>query len=159
DVLRPADQTEPEPELECTKQSILAIDASLRKSLLESYLRQLVARISRQAVDAMTSSHSLACMGMDSLMVVELQQRLSCHLEVRLSIADLLEVDISGVADSVLKQIEESSGVAGPGRMVAGERPSVLPLSLSQEQIWLWQQLSPEGFAYNELAVIELAGE
>src|SRR5205807_7722802 len=42
DVLRPADQTEPEPELECTKQSILAIDASLRKSLLESYLRQLV---------------------------------------------------------------------------------------------------------------------
>ena len=111
-------------------------------------------------------------LGGSSLLVARLATEIAAELQVTVTLADLLRARtvaaIAEIAD------ERAAGRADPETAPAGlERDSApslppvrpgrrdrpVPLSLQQERVWFFEQLSPGNLAYNFQATVSLRGE
>lgn len=60
-----------------------------RRSLLEIYLRQLVAQARGVSITQIVATHNLADLALDPIMAIELKQRIKTDLEIDLAITSL----------------------------------------------------------------------
>jgi len=89
-----------------TLQTILAAAQQERLSLVETYLRELVAGVLRTPAHRLDVSQPLTTLGLDSLMAIELKNRLELELKVRIPIVTFLQgPSIEQFARQVLEQI------------------------------------------------------
>ncbi len=91
------------------RQLILAAEPGKRREMMESYLHRQTARVLGLAASRLDPQRSLTTLGFDSLMAVELRNRVETDLEVTLPLVELLQgpttVQLSGM---LLEQVTAS---------------------------------------------------
>ena len=113
-------------------------------------------------------------LGGTSLIVARLAAEITAELQVTVTLADLLRARtvaaIAAIVDERTGQADLQIVGAGPERDSApsapplppvrpGRRDRPVPLSLQQERVWFFEQLSPGNLAYNFQATVSLHGE
>jgi amino acid adenylation domain-containing protein len=117
-------------------------------------------------------------LGVTSLLVGRLAAQITAELKATVSLADLLGArTVTAIADMVDERASDPGGQAaavatptpdspptaptvpaGPP-VRRGRRDRPIPLSLQQERVWFFEQLSPGNLAYNFQATVSLHGE
>ena len=110
-------------------------------------------------------------LGGTSLLVGRLAAQIAVELQVEVSMADLLRVRtvaaIAGIVDERACQQATAASPEPDSRSAAPARPPIrlarrdrpIPLSMQQERVWFFEQLSPGNLAYNFQATVSLHGE
>jgi len=147
-------QDEPAPEEHeesFIRRALLFAEPGKRLPLMESYLLEQISQISKIKIARLRSTRSLASFGIDSLMAVELKNRIEADLELTVPLtAFLQEGGVAQLADALLEQLSEPVVFNSSSPSVAKTQPSEdQPLSYVQQSIWFLHQLAPELAAYN----------
>ncbi len=102
------------PQDEAATQLLLIIDPAERQAGLEAYLRDLAARTLRlDDARRLPTNQSLTALGMDSIMAVELKNRIEAHLPLTLSVAELIVgVSVAELAGKLNAQLEVDEEIA-----------------------------------------------
>ena len=87
-----------------------------RRQLVMAFLSEQVAKVlALGPTQAVPADRSLLDMGMDSLMAMELRNRIAGAVEVRIAVADLLEGPTTGqLAATILQALTDASRTAPP---------------------------------------------
>ncbi|HEX8650761.1 MAG TPA: amino acid adenylation domain-containing protein [Pyrinomonadaceae bacterium] len=132
-------QTGREKETVVSRQSLLAMDSATQQAALEAYLRPLVARTLGIASSRLNLRQPLNTIGLDSLMVIELKNRIESAISVSLPIAAMLQgPSVAELATLISEQLPASStGVLPPitPRPEAWYLP--FPLNSIQQAYWI----------------------
>ncbi len=138
-----------------SREAILAALPKERRGLLEEYLRRQLG-IRRGSAAPGTS---LAALGLDSLRILELQQRLETELGCSLPLSELFAApDLAALADDILEQWESPAPRPVIPLEVQGETAGDHPMSHGQEALWFVDRLAPESAAYNLAAAARWRG-
>ena len=108
-------------------------------------------------------------LGGTSLLVGRLAAQIAAELPAKVSLADLLRArTVAAIATIVDEQAAQPLAGPKPDSAPAapalppvrrGRRDRPVPLSLQQERVWFFEQLSPGNLAYNFQATVALHGE
>lgn len=161
--LRPASRSDSETSIDRT---ILVVDETERFSLIESYLHEQITAVLELDPTDLDNHHPLDRLGMDSLMAMEIKNRIENDLEIVLPIVNLLE---GPTVDSLAKQAIEFltapleggfEAIPLKGFPESGDQPSEgFPLSYGQQALWFLHQLIPEGLSFNVAGAIRIRGK
>jgi NAD(P)-dependent dehydrogenase (short-subunit alcohol dehydrogenase family)/SAM-dependent methyltransferase len=139
-------------------------NGKFRGALVE-YLGREVQRVLRLATPPSVDA-SFFELGMDSLMGVELRNRLQRQLGASLKTSLAFDQPtIDSLADHLSQQLSGRSELVNRGQQRAATpiprapRTEPLVLSFAQQRLWFHQQLDPANPFYNEPVAIQLRGE
>ena len=127
------------------RDAILAAEPPQRRQLLQSYLSEQVARVLGVSPSKLDVQQSLIHLGLDSLMAVELKNRIAVDLKVNVPIAKFLQgFSVDQAVAQVLDQLAEDAAnptmplapaTARPGEQREAERLLASLDQLSDEQV------------------------
>ena len=142
------------------REGILAVSQEERQSLLESYLQEQVAQIIGVSPSFAEKYQPLIGLGLDSLKVFELKNRIETDFQVAVSIVDFFEgASIFALTKQILAQITtqdaRSSVTISPFEKTTAEHP----LSFAQQRLWFINKLEPNSPAYNIAIAIRIKGQ
>lgn len=120
---------EPAVEWNLTGDILLATKPEERKQLLESNLRQLFANVLGYSAVKVDLQQPLFSLGLDSLMAVELKNKIEANLGVIIPLENFLGLSVIQCATQVLLLIEEKA---------QEKAPSVLDADLVSQEANLW---------------------
>jgi myxalamid-type polyketide synthase MxaE and MxaD len=139
EVLRPAGHTSE------SRDALLAAEPADRRQLLQSYLSEQVARVLGLSPSKLDIHQSLNNFGLDSLMAVELKNRIAVDLKVNVPVVKFLQgFSVDQAVTQVLDQLAAdaanpttplSPAVAQPGEQRNAERLLANLDQLSDEQV------------------------
>lgn len=129
-----------------------------RPALLVDFLRVEAARVLRAAPASLAPETSLASLGLDSLMALELHGRLEEELGVSLPVAFLWQHPTLGTAAAHLVDAWKGSAAPAAPPLKAGSLEGELPLSPGQQRLWFLDRLVPESALYNVHFQLRLSG-
>lgn len=131
------------------RRALLSAEPDKRQSLMESYLLDQAAQILKTKVARLRSKRSLSSFGLDSLMAIELKNRIEADLELTVPLTAFLQE--GGVAQLAGTLLDQLNGLADHSTLapVAKKGNEDQPLSYVQQSIWFLHQLAPESAAYN----------
>ena len=110
-------------------------------------------------------------LGGTSLLIGRMAAQIAAELSATVSLADLLRArTVAAIAAIVDEQTGQLATAASPKAdfppaapalppVRPGRRDRPVPLSLQQERVWFFEQLSPGNLAYNAQATVSLHGE
>jgi amino acid adenylation domain-containing protein len=137
------------------REVLLAIAPEQRQLVLISYLQDIVKSALRIDLPQLDRQQPLNSMGIDSLMAVELQQRIEADLGLILPMTRFLEgSNIEQLAAEGIEQIYVPP--IEPIKPVP--RDTELPLSFAQVRLWFLEQLEGGSSIYNEQIALRLSG-
>lgn len=146
------------------------IPVDQRQSLVETEFKELIGHILRTDGSKIAATDSIVALGIDSIMGVELNNRILSHFGERLSVVKLLgNLNIGGLAEELNQKIAvlaENRPAPGEGDTGASTEEVITtqplvdpfadleiedeyPLSYGQKAIWFTHQLNPLSAAYN----------
>ncbi|MBD2345780.1 non-ribosomal peptide synthetase [Anabaena subtropica] len=156
DILKISDVARKETRLQ--RSELLALSPKECQPLLESYLIELLAGVLSIAADDIKSEEPLSTLGLDSLKVFELKNRIEVDLEVEVSVADFFEgMSTLQLITKLLAQIT-TDAIASISLTQQDKNTSIHPLSFTQQGLWFINQLTPDSPTYNIPIVINLQG-
>jgi len=118
-----------------TREALLAVEPGERQKLLESYLQQEVARSLRLDPSQLDLQQSLDTVGLDSLMGLELKNRIESDLGVALPIATLMQdPSISQLATRLLALLTEPSSPSSLAQTREADALHPIARDVSQEE-------------------------
>lgn len=123
---------------------VLEADPDLRPELIETNLREQLARMFKVSPLEVDSNRPLITLGIDSLSAVELTNFIEAWLGLKLEILDILRG--SSLSDLVTTVCERLTAVEQPEPQKSGE--GAYPLSYGQRGLWILQQAAPTSTAY-----------
>ena len=134
-----------------TRATMLVASREKRHQLLCDYLRAQVARAVRTDPAKINSQQNLAALGLDSLMAIELKNRVENDLGVSVPVVDFLQNEsISRVAEQLIDKLDTEADSQPRTTLAAPEQElGELPLSYVQRALWFIHQLAPDSPAYN----------
>jgi len=92
------------------RESLLAAEPGNQQQILETYLREQAARVLRLSVSKLDVQRSFTMLGFDSLMAVELRNRVEADLGIALPLVDLLQgPSVAQLSGKLLEQVMASS--------------------------------------------------
>ncbi|HVG20241.1 MAG TPA: amino acid adenylation domain-containing protein [Blastocatellia bacterium] len=142
------------------RDALLAADARTRKDMLTSYLCQVTAETLDVPASRLKTDQSLLSYGADSLLVLELKNRIQADLGVAVPIFTLFEsASISNIADAILERLAEPGAATTSRIEPLTEATGEHPLSYNQQSLWFLNQLAPESAAYNVLFSVRIVSE
>ena len=149
--------TQIQPKVSLNRESLLAIAPEQRQALLESYLRDQAAQVLKVDSSQLDEKRSLSSLGLDSLGVAQLKNRIEVDLAVSLSVTDFFDgASITQLTAQILEQLAAVAAVVPALHPVP--RNGELPLGLAQERLWFLDQLEPGNPFYNVPIAIRLTG-
>ncbi|HWU88469.1 MAG TPA: amino acid adenylation domain-containing protein, partial [Kofleriaceae bacterium] len=136
------------------RDALLALAAPDRRPAVEDLLRREAARVLGLGAAELPIDRSLQQLGFDSIMAIELRNRIRARTSVAVTLADLMRgPTLAQLADTVLPQLAGAAVPApAPEPVPALDRaPSGddCPLSFGQEGLWLAHQLDRTSAVYN----------
>ncbi|HEY2737617.1 MAG TPA: condensation domain-containing protein, partial [Thermoanaerobaculia bacterium] len=142
------------------RQALLGLPPEARLEAVSAALRHAVARCARLAPARIDLDRSLAAQGIDSLAVIELQERLELDFEITLPAADLfaersLALIAADIANRAVVPSDQPVLPAAVDLRAAGAEPS-LPPSRGQRALWFLAGLAPQSCAYHLTAAASL---
>jgi natural product biosynthesis luciferase-like monooxygenase protein len=150
DANRPADEL-------LFRNALLLHEPQERSNLLETYICEQVARVLELAPSKIDVQQPVNTIGLDSLMAIQLKNRIEGDLGVNVPVATFLRG--ASIAQLTLQLLPQLSTVSGTDSTtpILGTTPDALvehPLSKGQQALWFMHQVSTAS-AYNtiELAV------
>jgi amino acid adenylation domain-containing protein len=141
------------------RETLLTLSPGECQPLLESYLQELVARVLKIAPSRVNSEQPLSTLGLDSLNVFELKNRLEVDLEVAVSVTDFFEgFSIVQLATKILAQLTRAEFTPSLPLTKVQSTTNVHPLSFAQARLWFLDQLEKGNPAYNITFALRLQG-
>jgi amino acid adenylation domain-containing protein len=141
----------------------LAEVPAARRTPTEGAVAGIMARLLGGA--AVGADDDFFALGGTSLIVARLAAEITAELQVTVTLADLLRARtvaaIAEIVDSRTAGQQRHSAAAAPALppVHPRHRDRPVPLSLQQERVWFFEQLSPGNLAYNFQATVSLHGE
>lgn len=131
------------------REKLLDIPPEDRQPAMESYLKNLLAKVLDVDPEWLDPQQPLGFIGIDSLKAVEVRNRLEAALGMLWPITRLLQgpTIIELAAEAVQKLLASPS--ASENRLAALHDQNESPLSHNQQSLWFMYQLAPESAAYN----------
>ncbi|MEH2186433.1 MAG: amino acid adenylation domain-containing protein [Nostoc sp.] len=140
------------------RSELLALSPRECQQLLETYLIEQEARVLAIAPDDISPEEPLSALGLDSLKVFELKNRIEADLEVEISVADFFAgMSTRSLVTKILAQIT-TDAIPSISLTQREKTTSVQPLSYAQQGLWFINQLNPDSPTYNIPIVISLKG-
>jgi len=143
------------------RSQLLALSSRECQALLESYLIEQSAKVLAIAPDNIDPKEPLTTLGLDSLKVFELKNRVEVDLEVEVSVADFFEgMSTRSLVTKILAQmtLDGLPSLSLTQRQRNTSNGSTYPLSFAQQGLWFINQLNPDAPTYNIPIVINLQG-
>jgi amino acid adenylation domain-containing protein/thioester reductase-like protein len=139
---------------------ILASPPQRHRVVLSMFLMGQIAAVLRLPSPWVEVDKPLGSFGIDSLMALELKNRLEVSLDLLLPMVDLLRSPtIAELAEVILAQLE-SGEIASKKKIFATESTITdFPLSYGQSALWFLQRISPGSAAYNLLLPVRIVSE
>lgn len=156
DILKISDIAKNQTQLQLSE--LLALSPKECQPILESYLIELLAGLLSISSDDINTEEPLSSLGLDSLKVFELKNRIEVDLEVEVSVADFFEgMSTRSLVIKILAQMRID--VIPLLSLTQQQRnTSIHPLSFAQQGLWFINQLNPDTPTYNIPIVISLKG-
>lgn len=127
-----------------------------RRELVSAFCVRQVAEVTGLADVA--GDQPLARLGLDSLMALELRNRIQRAFGATVPVVSFLDgTDANALAASILQQLETREGSTGQGTD-GGPQTFTAPLSSAQSRIWFFEQLRPGTGTFNDQLVIRFTG-
>ncbi len=143
-----------------TRTELLAVESEQQQQLLNSYLHKLVARVLRVTLSQIDLDQPLSSMGLDSLKVFELKNRIEVDFGVLISVADFFDgAGIAELATQILDQVNSNFTSAYLPISKVETATNQHPLTFTQQQLWFINQLQPGTATYNIPVAIHLTGK
>jgi len=156
DILKISDIARKETQLQ--RSELLALSPRECQPILESYLSELLAGVLSIATDDINPQEALSSLGLDSLKVFELKNRIEVDLEVEVSVADFFEgMSTLALATKILAQLT-TDAIPSISLNQQEKNTSIYPLSFAQQGLWFINQLTPDTPTYNIPIVINFKG-
>lgn len=103
------------------REELLAADGAQRRRLLDAYVRQEVARVLKIAVAKLDVQQPLSNMGLDSLMAIELKNRVEMDLGIRVSMVTFLQgPSVAQLTTQVLMELEPKAQLSSAAQTQHG---------------------------------------
>lgn len=140
---------------------ILEAPADKRMGMVEDLIAAQVGAVLGTDAARLDKDTPLTNLGLDSLMAIELVNRIEEKLGMTMPMGSVLNgPNIRDLSEPVLEKLLESGGgAAGPGAGIdaaslvefeaTGVMPDVFPLSEGQKALWFLNRLAPNSSAYN----------
>ncbi|UFS98656.1 non-ribosomal peptide synthetase [Nocardia huaxiensis] len=106
-------------------------------------------------VDGISVQDSFFDLGGNSLTAARAIARVNSALGAALTIRDLFE---SSTVTALAARLSAPGAEHSQPKLVAGERPSHVPLSLAQQRLWILNRFAEHAAAYNMPLAVELTG-
>ncbi|MFN2136956.1 MAG: amino acid adenylation domain-containing protein [Candidatus Promineifilaceae bacterium] len=130
-----------------------------RQALLQRYLQATLGQILGMDAVPLPLDRPLDSLGLDSLMALELKNRLESELDLAVGVADLLRGPAIGeLAQALASRAEGTAPPAAPPLAPVTIPGEPGPLSHGQQAMWLLQQLLPPDLALNVAGAARLSG-
>lgn len=157
-ILETADFVEDEKFLR--REELLAQPAELRQSLLESYLQERVARVLKISASLINIQQPVSSLGLDSLKVFELKNRLEVDLEVAVSVTDLFaDLNLGQLATQILEQLTTTEAISSSQLTLIPKDTNEYSLSFAQQRLWFINHLAAQSPAYNIPVEVRVLGK
>ncbi|MFB2772369.1 amino acid adenylation domain-containing protein [Pelatocladus sp. BLCC-F211] len=149
-------------ETQLQRSELLALSPRECQPLLESYLIELLAGVLAIRGDDINPQEPLSTLGLDSLKVFELKNRIEVDLEVEVSVADFFAgMSTRSLVTKILTQMT-TDGLPllslTQHTQQQNTYTSIHPLSFDQQGLWFINQLNPDTPTYNIPIVINFKG-
>ncbi|GJD16875.1 non-ribosomal peptide synthetase [Rivularia sp. IAM M-261] len=140
------------------RSELLALTPLECQPVLEAYLIEQVARVLSIASNDINPQEPLSTLGLDSLKVFELKNRVEVDLEVEVSVADFFEgMSTCSLVTKILAQMT-TDAIPSISFSQQENNTSIYPLSFAQQGLWFINQLTPNAPTYNIPIVISFKG-
>ncbi|OYD86618.1 AMP-dependent synthetase [Nostoc sp. 'Peltigera membranacea cyanobiont' 213] len=141
------------------REALLAIAPKESQLLLESYLQEQIARAFAILPDEINPQQPLSSLGLDSIKVFELKNRIETDLQVTISVADFFEgLSLRSLSTKILAQITAEAFT--PSESLSQiQQAGIYSLSLGQQRLWFLDRLEPGNPAYNISLAVNLKGK
>ena len=143
-----------------SRESILNIEPDERQTLIENHLQSQVAGVLGLDTARLQVDQPLDRLGLDSLMAIDLKNKLEKTLDVVVPIVSFLEgPSITDLSRQVIDQL--TAPELDPGiKITAVTDPSEdQPLSYNQQSLWFLRQLTPEETSFNVSGAVKVHGK
>ncbi|AVH67246.1 non-ribosomal peptide synthetase [Nostoc sp. 'Peltigera membranacea cyanobiont' N6] len=142
------------------REALLAIAPKESQLLLESYLQEQIARAFAILPDEINSQQPLSSLGLDSIKVFELKNRIETDLQVTISVADFFEgLSLRSLSTKILAELMTVACQSLVPLNPVIKTTEVHPLSFAQEGLWFTNQLVAGTPVYNIPIIINLTGQ
>ena len=146
-----------ENEVRLTREQAIATPPTDRVRLLTSYLEQQIAQVLKVPRSQINPQQSAIALGLDSLKVFELQNRIETDLATTVSAAELFESSsLSHLAGQLCDRLATVTPSVPP--LLPAPRQAELPLSFAQQRLWFLNSLQPGNPFYNIAVAVKLKG-
>lgn len=143
-----------------SREDLVSIDPNERESFIISCLREQIASVVRVNSSFIDPMQPLNELGLDSLLSLELKNRVERVFAVPISMTSVLEgARISDLARDVANQIDSSGSLILVGSAEDAEYAGTVPLSYGQQALWFLYELAPRSPAYNIAAAVRIRNE
>ncbi|MFF2400054.1 non-ribosomal peptide synthetase/type I polyketide synthase [Streptomyces goshikiensis] len=137
-------------------------DAEHRAALALERFTAVAATVLRVPAEQLGEAGSLAALGLDSLMAMELRVRVQAETGVALPLVALLSgAPLAELGEQLCRaaaaRLADTAEADGAGAEVETHHDELRhPLTQNQKALWFLKQLNPDGFAYNIGGAVEI---
>jgi amino acid adenylation domain-containing protein len=141
-----------------TRTELIAVESEQRLQLLNCHLQNLVARVLRITPSQVHQEQPLSSLGLDSLKVFELKNRIEADFGAAISVAEFFDgAGIAELAIQILEQVNRNfTSVYLPIKVETAT--NYHPLTFTQQQLWFINQLQPGTATYNISVAVQIKG-
>lgn len=140
---------------ELTRQTILGAEPDQQMNLLQSYFKQEIAQVMGLNINRIDINQPVNNLGLDSIMAIELKNKIERKLAVDYPIANLLAgPNIIQISQQVLDLMTAPETTTAK-IVAATETMSEYPLSYGQRAMWFQHQMAPQSI-YNLLYAVRI---
>ena len=149
-VSRVSDSASASPARLLDRESLLALEPAERRATLAAYLLEQLARQLRVESSKLDGRQPLDAFGLDSLMAVELRNRVETDLRVSVSPSRLLgDGNLDELAAELLARLATETPARRALPATARDAAAEHALSYGQRALWFMHELDRESAAYN----------
>ncbi|MBD2625726.1 non-ribosomal peptide synthetase [Trichormus variabilis] len=149
-----------EPETVLTRSDLLKTAPEQRQLLLNSHLQKLVSRVLRVKPEQIDFQQPLSILGLDSLKVFELKNRIELDFEVAISVVKFFDgAGIAELTKQILDQVDSNRTHVYLPISKVEKNTHQHPLTFTQQQLWFINQLQPGTATYNIPIAVYIPGK